>query len=107
MKRGKPLDKAREFSASEFAGKVKELGVIASVFTDFLATIERAPGKTLAMHNAKSLDRGLAALSSAAAAMQKSIWRFESGQPLEPGELKPRSPGNSKRKNGNERTEKR
>lgn len=103
MKRNKPLDNAREFSAEEFAAKTKQLAVIAAVFRDFLATIERTPNKTLAMHNSKSLDRGLAALSSAAAAMQKSIWRYESGQPLEPGELKPRSPGKRKNGNGNKR----
>lgn len=106
MKRAKPLDKAKEFSAAEFAGKMRELQVISVVFRDFLAAIERSPEKTLALHNSKSLDRGLSALASAAAAMQKSIWRFESGQPLEPGELKPRSPGIKKRGNGNGRTEK-
>jgi len=92
LKHNKPVDRAHEFTAEEFAAKMRELEVITGVFQTFAETLAKTPTKTLSMHNAKSLDRGLTALNSAAMAMQKSVWKFQHGEPLQSGELKPRSP---------------
>lgn len=98
MKKSKPVDRAVELTAAELLPKVRELRLICEVFDDFLEAVEQSPTKSLAVHNYKSLERGLDGLNSAASAMRRAIMRFQAGNSLEPGELKPRSPEHARKR---------
>jgi hypothetical protein len=94
----KPVDRAHEFTAAEIESVVRQLSLATEIFGDFLTCLKATKSQRLAAHNQRTLNRALANLNSSCAAMQKAIWLYRAGTPLEPGQLKPRSPAHAKPK---------
>lgn len=92
MAKKKPVDRAHVFTIEEIAAVQRQLELAAEVFEDFRKLAETTETKTLAAHNRLTLARALGALGSTVGAIQKAIWLHRAGTPLEPGQLKPRSP---------------
>ena len=101
---GKPVDRAYVWTVDELALVVKRLTVAAEVFEDFRHIAEQSPTKTLASHNRLTFLRAMTNLDSAVGAIQKAIWLAKTGNPLESGQLKPKSPEHT-RKQTNEPTQ--
>lgn len=96
---GKPVDRAYEWTVEELAAVVKRLTVAAEVFEDFRQIAEESPTKTLASHNRLTFLRAMTNLDSAVGAIQKAIWLAKTGNPLESGQLKPKSPEHARKRN--------
>lgn len=94
----KPIDRAHEFTTTEIESVLRQLSLATEIFGDFLACAQSTKTKRLAAHNRRTLDRALANLNSSCSAIQKAIWLYRAGTPLEPGQLKPRSPAHAKSK---------
>ena len=92
MAKKKPADRAHEFTVDEIAAVVRQLHLAAEVFGDFQKLAEKSETKKIAAHNRLTLERALANLNSSVGAIQKAISLHRAGTPLEPGQLKPRSP---------------
>lgn len=92
MAKKKPADRAHVFTIEEIAAVERQLKLAGEVFADFRKLAETTETKTLAAHNRLTLERALGALESSVGAVQKAIWLHRAGTPLEPGQLKPRSP---------------
>ena len=92
MAKKKSVDRAHVFTLDEIAAVERQLQLAGEVFADFRELAETTESKTLAAHNRLTLERAMGALESTVAAIQKAIWLHRAGTPLEPGELKPRSP---------------
>jgi hypothetical protein len=92
MAKKKPADRAHVFTLDEIAAVERQLKLAGEVFADFRKLAETTESKTLAAHNRLTLERALGALESSVGAIQKAIWLHRAGTPLEPGQLKPRSP---------------
>lgn len=92
MAKKKPADRAHVFTVDEIAAVERQLSLAAEVFGDFRKLAETTETKTMAAHNRLTLERALANLESSVCAIQKAIWLHRAGTPLEPGQLKPRSP---------------
>lgn len=95
----KPVDRAYDWTVEELAAVVKRLTVAAEVFEDFRQIAEESPTKTLASHNRLTFLRAMTNLDSAVGAIQKAIWLAKTGNPLESGQLKPKSPEHARKRN--------
>lgn len=93
----KPIDLAYEYSADEVGSVLRQIDALRAVFAEFLEELEKQPGKTLAAHNRRTLERGLAHFASVAGALNKSIYAARAGHPLQPGSTKPRSPARARK----------
>ena len=92
MAKKKPADRAHVFTIEEIAAVERQLKLAGEVFAYFRKLAETTETKTLAAHNRLTLERALGSLESSVGAIQKAIWLHRAGTPLEPGQLKPRSP---------------
>ncbi len=92
MAKKKPVDRAHVFTIEEIAAVERQLALASEVFANFRELAETTKTKTLAAHNRLTLARALGALESTVGEIQKAIWLHRAGTPLEPGQLKPRSP---------------
>ncbi len=96
MAKKKPADRAYEFSVDELAAVVRQLTNAAELFEECRVIADKTPTKTLVAHNRLTLERALTNLKSSVGAMQKAVWLYRVGTPLEPGQLKPQSPWRKK-----------
>jgi hypothetical protein len=96
MAKKKPADRAYEFSVEELAAVVRQLTNAAELFEECRVIADKTPTKTLVAHNRLTLERALTNLKSSVGAMQKAVWLYRVGTPLEPGQLKPQSPWRKK-----------
>jgi hypothetical protein len=92
MAKKKSVDRAHVFTIDEIASVERQLQLAGEIFAEFRTLAEATESKTIAAHNRLTLERALGALESTVAAIQKAIWLHRAGTPLEPGQLKPRSP---------------
>lgn len=92
MAKKKPADRAHVFTVDEIAAVERQLKLAAEVFADFRKLAETTETQSMAAHNRLTLERALGSLESSVGAIQKAIWLHRAGTPLEPDQLKPRSP---------------
>lgn len=88
----KPVDRAYLYGLDDIKAVIVELGMFTETFREFANFIEKKPEKSLAAHNHKSLERGLSGMRSSVESIRKAIWHVRRGEPIQPGETKPRSP---------------